>query len=171
MRLHSLVDRTKSGAHGEQNLGMDAINYYVGESIKRLFDPNGWDWKFEKYSLVEQLMRIANKLISDKVSIYRKKKPLMPDLDTRDVSEIYDLRQIAEHDLSENEEIYSKLIDIAHKISQDDDNLCFFTCRYFEGADYETIANEMGISIHQVYVLRKNLVRKLSKYRSDLTFE
>jgi hypothetical protein len=41
LRFGSLIDRTKSGAYGEKNLGMNAIDFYVGESIKRLYDPNG----------------------------------------------------------------------------------------------------------------------------------
>src|SRR5688572_6923204 len=133
MRLGSFSDRTRTGAHGEKNLGINAIDYYVGESIKRLYSPNGWDWKFEKLTLAEQLMRIANKLMSDKVDEYKRKKADLPTIDGRDIGDIHDVESIAEINVHQNEKIYSKLIEIAHEESKGDDELEYFTLRYFEG--------------------------------------
>lgn len=169
LRFHSLLDRTKTGAHGEKNLGMNAIDYYVGESIKRLYDPKGWDWKFEKLSLAEQLMRIANKLISDKVADYKAKREDIPVFDERDSSDIPDLVQIACENLIGNEEIYTRLIQLALEISNDDDNLNYFTLRYFENVEFPKIAEEMELTIEQVYALRKKLVRRLINYKKELT--
>lgn len=169
LRFHSLLDRTKTGAHGEKNLGMNAIDYYVGESIKRLYDPKGWDWKFEKLSLAEQLMRIANKLISDKVADYKAKREDIPVFDERDSSDIPDLVQIACENLIGNEEIYTRLIQLALEISNDDDNLNYFTLRYFENVGFPKIAEEMELTIEQVYALRKKLVRRLMNYKKELT--
>lgn len=169
LRFGSKADRTKSGAHGEKNLGMNAIDYYVGESFKRLYDPNGWDWKFEKFTLEQQLMRIANKLISGKVDEYKAKKEGLPVFDERDVGDIYDLQEIAAHDAKGNEEIYSKLIQLAHDVSKDDDDLQYFVLRYFEKASFATIAEEMKVDVKQIYVLRKKLVRRLMDYKEELT--
>lgn len=74
LRINSINDRTKSGAHSEPILGVDPVMYYVNESLKRIYDPNGWDWKFEERTLTEQLCRIANKLISDQVKRYKKER-------------------------------------------------------------------------------------------------
>lgn len=169
LRIGSRLDRTKSGAHGEKNLGMTAIDFYVGESIKRLYDPKGWDWKFEKFTLAAQLMRIANKLISYKVEEYTNKKDSMPIIDERDAGDIYDLEETAIDNISGNEESYSKLIQLAHEQSKDDDNLQYFTIRYFEKASFGTIAEEMDMPIEQVYVLRKKLVRRLMNCKEQLT--
>jgi len=169
LRFHSLLDRTKTGAHGEKNLGMNAIDYYVGESIKRLYDPKGWDWKYEKLSLTEQLMRIANKLISDKVTDYKAKRDNTPVFDERDTGDIPDLVQIACENLNGNEEIYTKLIQLALEISNDDDNLNYFTLRYFENGGFPKIAEEMELTIEQVYAFRKKLVRRLMNYKKELT--
>jgi len=171
LRYRSLADRTKSGAHGQKNLGMDAIDFYVGESIRRLYDPTGWDWKFEKYSLAEQLMRIANKLISLKVDEYRNKKDNLPKIDERDAGDIYDLQEIASENIDGNEENYSKLILLAHQLSKDDDNLQYFTIRYFEKASSDTIAKEMNLQVKQVHVLRKKLVRRLMNFKAELTIQ
>lgn len=169
LRLKSLIDRTKSGAHSDQNLGMNAIDYYVGESVKRLWEPNGWDWKFEKFTLAEQLMRIANKLISDRVKSYKNKKEQMPKFVDKDVSDIYDLTQIAEENIRGNEEIYQKLIELAYDVAKENDAFYYFTIRYLEGADFLTIGNEMDLTRNQIYVLRKKLVRKLSGCKEILT--
>ena len=169
LRFRSKVDRTKSGAHGEKNIGMNAIDYYVSESIMRLYDPNGWDWKFEKFTLAEQLMRIANKLISDKVANYKVKQVNLPVFDERDTGDIYDLQAIAVSDAKENEEIYIKLIQFSHEVSKDDDDLQYFVIRYFENASFATIANEMNVEVEKVYVLRKKLVRRLMTYKEELT--
>lgn len=161
MRLNSILDRTKTGAHSEQFLGMKAVDYYVGESIKRLYDPAGWDWKFEERSLAEQLIRIANKIISDKIKQYLNTQAKNPVLDNRDIGDIYDIEAIAVDNIEGNEEIYARLTDIALKLSEDDEDLQYFTLRYFENTDYSTIAKEMCIGIEQVHVLRKKLVRRL----------
>lgn len=169
LRFRSKADRTKSGAHGEKNLGMNAIDYYVSESIKRLYDPNGWDWKFERFTLVEQLMRISNKLISDKVAHYKAKQEGLPVFDERDAGDIYDLQAIAANEAKGNEEIYTKLIQFAHEVSMDDDDLQYFVIRYFEKASFTTIANEMNVEVERIYVLRKKLVRRLMNYKEELT--
>jgi hypothetical protein len=169
LRFGSRIDRTKSGAHGENNLGMSAIDFYVGESVKRLYDPNGWDWKFEKFTLAEQLMRIANKLISDKAADYIARKDGLPVFAEKDTGDIYDLKEMASANVKGNEEVYAKLIQIANDVSQDDDDLQYFVIRYFEDTSYETIAKEMNADLKKVYALRKKLVRRLMDYKEELT--
>lgn len=166
LRFRSLIDRTKYGAHGEKNLGINAIDYYVGESVRKLYEPNGWDWKFEKLSFAEQLMRIANKLISDKVSEYKAKVDDLPLVDSRDASEIFDLSNIAIENGKEH--VYSKLIELAHQVSKDNDELEYFVIRYFDSIDFKEIAKEMNLPIEQIYVLRKKLVRRLMCFKEEL---
>lgn len=161
MRLGSKLDKTKKGAYAEDFLGMPAVDFYVGESVKRLFDPKGWDWKFEKFSLSVQLIRIANKLISDTPKQFLNKKAKSPVFDNRDIGDIYDLESVASDNIEGNEEEYARLVDLAYKVSEDDDELQYFVCRYFEDAENKNIAQEMGITVKQVHVLRKKLVRRL----------
>jgi len=168
LRIKSKMDRTKSGAHSQKNLGMNGVDFYVGESVRRLYDPNGWDWKFEKLTLAEQLIRIANKLISDKVAAYEEKRDGLPIFDKRDAGDIYELNEIANENITGNEEVYAKLITLAHEVSKDADDLQFFVIRYFEGASYETIAVEMNVDVTKVYALRKKLVRRLENYKEEL---
>ena len=169
LRFGSQADRTKSGAHGPKNIGMDAIDYYVGEAVRKLYEPEGWDWKFEERTLAEQLMRIANKLISDKVADYKDKKDGLPVFADKDVGDINVLKRRVEEESERNDEQLDKLIQLAHQLSKDDDNLQYYTLRYFEKADAETIAIEMNITPKQVYALRKKLVRRLMGYENELS--
>lgn len=161
MRFESYLDRTKVGAHSQDFLGMPAIEFYVGESVKRLYDPKGWDWKFEERTLAEQLIRIANKLISDKPKQFQKHQSKTPDIDNRDAGDIYDLESVASDNIEGKEEEYARLVEAAYEVSEDDDELQYFVCSYFENTEYEVIAQEMGISLNQLHVLRKKLVRRL----------
>jgi hypothetical protein len=164
MRLGSFFDRTKTGAHSEVNLGMDPIDYYVGESIRRLFDPGGWEWQFEKFTLPEQLKRIANKIISDKVAEYKRKREIAPSAIDKDVSNLYDLSDNQDVD----EEVFARLRELAYELSKDDDDLAYFALRYFEGGDGGTIAAELGLEAKDVYVLRRKLVRRLTSHKDEL---
>jgi len=165
LRFGSIADRTKSGAHSETNLGVEPVDYYVGESIRRLFDPNGWIWQFEKRSLAEQLKRIANKIISDKVQTYKRGKETAPLPIDKDVSDCFDIPEEVEVD----EEVFAKVRELSYELSKDDDNLAYFALRYFEGADESTIATELGFTVKDIYVLRKKLVRRLISHKDELS--
>lgn len=168
MRLESKLDRTKKGAHSVDFLGMPAVDFYVGESIKRLYDPEGWDWKFEERSLSEQLIRIANKLISDKPKQYLNNQAKTPVFDNRDIGDIYDVEAVSDDNIEGKEEEYSRLIDTAFEVANGDDDLEYFLIRYLEGAEYITIAQEMGIELEKVHVLRKKIVRRLSANKDKI---
>lgn len=169
LRFNSIVDRTTAGAHSEQSLGIPAVEYYVGESIRKLYSPNdGWDWKFEKFTLVEQLTRIANSLISHNVDQHKnaKEKQKLPVFEQKDISDIQDL---GDEQLDDSHAlVYRKLVDLAFKVSEDNDALSSFTVLYFDDEDFKGIATKMQISIKDVYALRKKLVRRLMKHKENL---
>lgn len=57
---------TLFGAHSERRLGMSAFEFYFHGAIEKLYDGT-WDWKFEEFSLQEQIIRIINSMISEQV--------------------------------------------------------------------------------------------------------
>lgn len=67
-----LFNKTSFGAHSENELGVPAIDYYFEEAVSKIFAFE-WEWQFEKYTIVQQIMRIAGSLISKNVDKYRKK--------------------------------------------------------------------------------------------------
>lgn len=171
MRKNSKLDRTLTGAHSEQNLGEEAVTFYVSKSITALYKPDGWDWKFEDRTLAEQLIRIANKFISDEVEKYRRLKDkeegdpshkFIP----KDANELFDLLDTSEND-KEISEILDKIFEVAKECTVDDDNLHYFTLRYLEGTDFNSIASEMDLTLNQIYVLRRKLVRRLESRKDE----
>lgn len=173
LRKGSKFDRTLSGAHSEQNLGEEAVSYYVGKSIIALYKPDGWDWKFEARSLAEQLIRIANKFISDEVVKYKRLRdkeggnPAHKFI-SKDTNDLFDLLDTSEND-HEISTVLEKIFEIAKKCTVDDDNLHYFTLRYLDGAELKSIALEMDLTIDQVYVLKRKLVRRLESRKEDFT--
>ncbi|MBL7472226.1 hypothetical protein [Robertkochia sediminum] len=67
-----LFNKTNFGAHSERDLGLPAIDYYFEEAVSKIFTFE-WEWQFEKYSIVEQIIRIAGSMISKNVEKYRRK--------------------------------------------------------------------------------------------------
>lgn len=67
-----LFNKTSFGAHSEKELGVPAIDYYFEEAVSKIFAFE-WEWQFEKYTIVKQIMRIAGSLISKNVDKYRRK--------------------------------------------------------------------------------------------------
>lgn len=68
-----LKGRTLFGAHSEQNLGGNPVDYYVDEAIGKLFSLE-WKWQYDKYSLLEQLQRVVGSMISTNVEKFKAKK-------------------------------------------------------------------------------------------------
>jgi DNA-directed RNA polymerase specialized sigma24 family protein len=174
LRKGSKFDRTLSGAHSEQNLGEEAVPFYVSKTITALYKPDGWDWKFEERSLAEQLIRIAKKFISDEVTKYKKLKEkeggdpshkFVP----KDANELFDLLDTSEDD-NEISEVLDKIFEVAKECTSDDDDLHYFTLRYLDGADFASISSEMDLKVEEVYVLRRKLVRRLESEKMTLIF-
>ena len=72
-----LKGKTIFGAHSEQYLGVEPVEYYVDEAIAKLFSLE-WEWKFEKHSLIEQLKRIVGSMISTNVESFKKVNIILP---------------------------------------------------------------------------------------------
>ncbi|RYZ82931.1 MAG: hypothetical protein EOP06_20870 [Proteobacteria bacterium] len=63
------VGQRYRGAHNEQRLGMAVFDYYFGEAVGKLY-LGEWNWQFERFTLLEQLIRIIDSLISHQVEKY-----------------------------------------------------------------------------------------------------
>jgi hypothetical protein len=70
--LKKKLHYTNYGAHSEKELGIPAVDYYLNEAIGKIFSFER-EWKYEKYPIVDQIIRIANSLISKNVEKYRRK--------------------------------------------------------------------------------------------------
>ena len=58
--------KTLFGAHSQVRLGMDPFQFYFHEALTKLYE-GVWDWQYEKFSLLEQMKRIIDSIISEEV--------------------------------------------------------------------------------------------------------
>lgn len=160
-----LRGKINAGAHSSQRLGMEAIDFYTGEAIKKLYDGT-WEWKHETYTLDEQLIRIMDSMISEQVRKYKSeinknKKTILVEQHqlalalTEEADEEYDEAYLNRYKAAlatacEGNEKYQKLV-----------------CLYKKGLGYDEIANGLGCTKPEVYRLMENLGKRAKRQLSS----
>lgn len=161
-----LFHKTSSGAHCSQRLGMDAKDFYLGGAIESLF-LEVWEWKFDKYSIDEQLIRVIDSKISEEVRKYKveltqgRKTHLVEDeqlalfseteQDSENDEQIYKKFQIALEMACLNNEKYLTLIDFKK-----------------QNLSYSQIERRMEISKEELYRMMENVSRRARKILESL---
>jgi len=153
-----LKGRTLFGAHSEQNLGGNPVDYYVDEAIGKLFSLE-WKWQFEKYSLLEQLQRVVGSMISTNVKKLKTKKEdiiLMEEdkLISMDKSEIND------YDV----EYYEIFKNALEECSKDDEDLQLYVMALDECISFDEMVTATGFEKKKLYVLQKKMTRRVTTY-------
>ena len=146
-----LFNKTIYGAHSEKELGMSAIDYYLEEAISKIFLLQ-WEWKFEKYNITQQIMRIAGSLISKKVEKYKRK--------TEDgVTEIEynDLMAFDMFDEVQDDGI-DQLLECIERIVKDDMLLKIHWESIKEGLKSSEISEIIGKPVNYVYRQNEKLI-------------
>ena len=153
-----LKGRTLFGAHSEQNLGVNPIDYYVDEAIGKLFSLE-WKWQFKKYSILEQLQRIVGSMISNNVEKFKaKKKPIS-------LIEEEQLAVLAENKFDdETSEDYEKFKDALEKCSQDDEELQLYIMALDECNSFDEMVEVLGFEKKKLYSLQKKMTRRVLSY-------
>lgn len=154
-----LKRKTLSGAHSEQNLGVNPVNYYVTEAISKLFAFE-WEWKFEKFTLLEQLQRIAGSIISANVVKFKKQKgEIVPTED-----EILDalLEKNSSEEIDDNN--YQLFLNALSECTKDDDELQLYALAIHECNSFDEMSKELGWDKAKLYVLQKKLTRRIIKH-------
>ncbi len=154
------------GAHSEQNLYFEPINYYVDGAIEKLFSLD-WKWKFDKYTLDEELKRVANSMISESVRKYRVKK------DRNEIPLLIDQQQIEAscgiEDEEYSEEDYSIFREALDKCSEDDEDLQLYVMALSDCKSFDEIENITGFEKKKIYSLQKKLTRRIESYLQKTT--
>lgn len=160
--------KTLFGAHSTSNLGMPAEQYYFNNAVEKLYDPiNGWDWKFETYTLEEQLIRIINSMISEEVRKVKTSKAdalnIVYSEDETFIESFDDSLSIEE--VVEGEERIQKFIDQISTAIQGDEDLEMLYLFIQDGKSYDEIAIELGFpDKNKLYKLVERLKDKVKKY-------
>mgnify|MGYP000645308201 CR=1 FL=1 len=150
--------RTKYGAHSEENLGMDAIDCYVGETIKRLYEGIR-DWKFETRSLEVEFIRIIDSIISEEVRKIKDK----PEDATKIISVDPDSFLIEDVEQSEEnvEKLYEEQVTTIFDAISGDEVLEEIFLLIHDGKTYDEIAKKLDIPKSKIYRAVDKIKRKV----------
>lgn len=159
-----LKRKTLTGAHSSATLSMPAADYYINTAIQKLYEEDGWDWKFEKYTLPEQLIRIINSMISEQVRKFKVEKANNPIIQVTDDERIFEANDIiTDEEAAEKEAVIDEFLELTEAAIQGDDNLEMLYLHLMEDKGYPEIANEMNMDIKKIYKLAERLKEKVRK--------
>jgi hypothetical protein len=150
--------KIKKGAHSEQNLGIDAINYYVNGAIEKVFSFS-WEWKYEKYSLIDQLKVIIGSMMSSNVESYKIKKGYNYPIEDGKIN------ALAEKESEfENDEQYDLFRIALEECSKNDEDLQLYVMALDECNSFDDISKLTGFEKKKLYVLQKKITRRIENY-------
>jgi len=153
-----LKGRTLFGAHSEQNLGCNPVDYYVDEAIGKLFSLE-WKWQFDKYSLLEQLQRVVGSMLSTNVEKFKAKKENIT------LMEEDKLISMEKPEINDYEVEYYEVFKIAlEECSKDDDDLQLYVMALDECSSFDEMVTATGFEKKKLYVLQKKMTRKVTTY-------
>jgi DNA-directed RNA polymerase specialized sigma24 family protein len=162
-----LMNKTLTGAHCEQRLGMVATDFYVGTTYKALFE-GSWQWQFEKYDLPTQMIRIINSLISNEVRKYKTEKKQNKQLPLLRVNDEFDNLEDDEADYTPDDSTYIEKCSIALA------KACLGKPRYVEfiklkkeGKSFKDIADIMQCTADEAYQMMETIARRARKILTE----
>ncbi len=160
-----LRHRQRMGAHSPQNLGMPAVDYYFQNAVEKLYEGT-WDWKFEKYSLEEQLVRIINSMISEEVRKYKTKKSKAVRIfykeDITDYETYLDIYELQKTE--EVEQQFQKFVNTIVEAIKGDEDLELLFILIQDGKSSNEICEELGWKKQKLYKARAKLKSKVKTY-------
>jgi hypothetical protein len=157
-------NKTKYGAHSDNNLEMSPFDFYFNAAVTKIMDGT-WDWKFENYTLMKQLIRIIDSMISEEVRKYKTPKAMTNKIYNVGDNDLFD-HIASDFDVEpsdENEQEFIRQIDIVKQAIDGDEELELFHLCIESQMKYTEIAQEMQIDIKRAYKLGDKLKEKTRK--------
>jgi hypothetical protein len=155
-----LRKRTIFGAHTEERLGMDPVDYYVSFAYDAILDGR-WEWK-DGRTLGQQMVRIANNRIGKEVEKYEIGHDGKFSMSGEDIDEFFYSEDSPPGEPTlVQEAVFSKQIAIIEEAVKGDENLEMFWECVKDGMKREEIAVFMEKKPKQIDKLREKLIGKI----------
>lgn len=157
-------NKTAYGAHSDNNLEMSPFDFYFNGAVTKIMD-GSWDWKFENYTLLEQLIRIIDSMISEEVRKYKTLKAQSNTIHNVGDDDLFD-HIASDFDIEasdENEQEFIRQIDLVKQSINGDKELELFYLCIENHMKFTEIAKEMQIDIKRAYKLGDKLKEKTRK--------
>ena len=163
--------KTIFGAHSQARLGMDPFQFYFHEALTKLYD-GVWDWKFEKFSLLEQLTRIIDSLISEEVRKSKTAKEKGQKMKYMDWSEEENEKYLScLDDMVETEEQLAQVESyrsIVEQVCKDYPDYGYICLELQDGKKYSEIAQDCGWTMNELYKKVELFKRQVNKLHDKI---
>ncbi|MEZ5199296.1 MAG: hypothetical protein R2764_23810 [Bacteroidales bacterium] len=164
---YKLKGKTVFGAHSENTLGVEPIQYYIHDAIEKLFS-HTWDWKYEDYTITEQLKRIIGSTISENVRKEKVKQNIKElSVEPNTLSHLAGKVNNSEVDEEDAETKIKVFEEILFECSKDDPELEILVLALFETSDTNKIAEQTGWEKKKIYSLHRKLYRRARSYKAS----
>ena len=165
-----LAGKTKCGAHSEQELGRQALDYYQEEAVVKLIEGE-WKWQ-ERFSLGRQLVIIAGDLVTKQALKWLRAHPLLMEDGRCKMDDVVPQRKpelieftddidrygdMADADDDEMDETY----DLVYKLVEDDEELTIFVGAIEHCGSFKDLPEFTGWEMKHVYRLMEKLMRRI----------
>lgn len=157
-----LYNKTRFGAHSEQRLKVEPFAYYIDNAIKSLYDGT-WMWKYDQFSLLEQLKRIIDSMCSAEVKKYKRERGSRKSTFSVSSLSLFVMISGGDEASADEQDNYQVFADALNKACQDNDLYKQFTNLIKEGLNYDEICEKMGCSKSAAYQMRETIGRRAKK--------
>lgn len=159
-----LKQKTLSGAHSARNLGADPVDHYLEVAYTKLLGGE-WEWK-EKFTLLEQMIRIINHEISATVEKYKTIKSRELRLEYTDITDEFYVLDDMEETVEEEAKFKEQCAALEIAASGDAElEMIYEAIR--EGMKRAEIAELLGKTPKQLDKLKEKLVNKVRKLQQS----
>ena len=149
------------GAHSDSRLGLNTYDFYFGEAVTAVYKGR-WEWKYNDYTLSEQLIRIMDSMISEQVRKFKientkTKVTLFPQEQLTMA-----LEEAAAED-SDMRELYEKCEQALSDACVDNQKFAQFIDLKKKGVSYDDICAKMNCSKNEAYQMLETISRRANK--------
>lgn len=155
-----LKQRTLSGAHSAGNLGTNPVDHYLEIAYTKLLGGE-WEWK-EKFTLLEQMIRLIDHEISAEVEKYKTPKSKALRIEYTDITDEFYLPDDTEVTVDE-ENTFKEQCEALKSAASGDTELEIIYEAICEGMKRADIAELLGKTPKQFDKLKEKLVNKVKK--------
>ncbi len=155
-----LKRRTLFGAHAEERLGMDPVDYYVSYAYDAILDGQ-WEWK-DGRTLGQQMVRIADNRIGKEVEKYKTSHDGKFSISGENIDAFFYSEDPPPGEPTiVQEAVFSKQIAIIEEAVKGNENLEIFWECVKDGMKRDEIAGFMEKKPKQIDKLREKLIGKI----------
>lgn len=156
-----LFDKTFSGAHTEQRLGMNPQEYYFSNAYMKVCSGER-AWNYREVSIDEHLISIMDSLMNNEVKKYKveQKHNRKIVLVGSDQLNLFDKKENCE---TAEENDIAKLKIALTEVCEENEQYKQFVDLTSKGLDYDAICSKMKCDKKQAYRLKETIVKKAKK--------